>query len=147
MKTETFNSSSPEETCALAAKWGALLVPGDCVALCGDLGAGKTTFVQGLFAGLGGDSHYQVTSPTYTLLHEYPVKKGDLIHLDLYRLESFAEVDELDLDVTLGQKGILVIEWGDKFPELAEMLTYKIMFVETGEDRRTITITKIKREW
>lgn len=144
MKTEIFNSSSPEETCAFAAKWGALLVPGDCVALCGDLGAGKTTFVQGLFAGLGGDSRYQVTSPTYTLLHEYPIKKGDLIHLDLYRLQNFAEVEDLDLNAALDQKGILVIEWGDKFPELAEMMTYKIVFAELAENQRKITITKIR---
>jgi tRNA threonylcarbamoyladenosine biosynthesis protein TsaE len=96
---------------------GALAKPGEVFALRGDLGAGKTQFVKGLAAGLGGDGE-AVTSPTFTLIHEYGGGRLRLIHFDFYRLESEAEALRLGLDDYLDGTGVLAIEWADKYPTI-----------------------------
>jgi tRNA threonylcarbamoyladenosine biosynthesis protein TsaE len=102
--------------------------PGDLVILSGDLGAGKTTFVQGMGAGLGVTD--QVTSPTFVIARVYPTSTGvDLVHVDAYRLGSTLELDDLDLDSDL-DSAITVVEWGEGKVE------------QLSEDRVVITITR-----
>lgn len=104
-------SRSPEETRRLAVSLSPLLRPGDVVALGGDLGAGKTTFVQGVAAGLGVVEH--VTSPTFILLREYLSGRYPLIHMDVYRLDRMQEVVDLGYDEFLDPAYIVIVEWGD----------------------------------
>lgn len=109
-------SRSPEQTFELGKEFAGMLAAGEVVVLCGDLGAGKTHFVKGMAAGLGVSQ--EVTSPTFTLIHEYPGTKLTLFHIDLYRLEEPAEALQIGLEEYLHSDGVTVIEWGDKFPEL-----------------------------
>lgn len=110
----TIISHSPEETFAHGRALADSLRAGDVVALDGDLGAGKTHFVKGIAAGLGCEG--DVTSPTFTLVHEYTGGRLPLFHFDFYRLESEGETLRLGLDDYLGAGGVLVIEWAGKFP-------------------------------
>jgi tRNA threonylcarbamoyladenosine biosynthesis protein TsaE len=112
----TIISHDPAETLALGRGEGARCHAGDVIALCGDLGAGKTQFVKGLAAGLETDA--EVTSPTFTLIHEYAGGRLPIYHFDLYRLGSAAEAIALGLDEYLENGGVSVIEWADKFPDL-----------------------------
>ena len=105
-------TASETETQAVASELAATLKPGDVLLLSGDLGAGKTTFVKGLAAGLGIDPG-EVSSPTFTLLHEYRGGRLTLYHADLYRLEKTA-TDDLGLEDTGVRDGVLVIEWPDR---------------------------------
>ncbi len=104
---------SPEETQTLAAAWAAELPAGSTVALHGDLGVGKTTFVQGFARGLGVTG--AVTSPTFTVFNLYRAGEKTLIHLDAYRLRSDAEVDALMVDDFLRDPWWLVVEWPERF--------------------------------
>lgn len=107
-------STSPEETRAIAKEIARGLAPGSVLILTGDLGAGKTEFVKGLAKGLGIDD--PVTSPTFTLVHEYRGAQVTLYHLDLYRLNSEKELDEIGFDDCLSAGGICAVEWGNKYP-------------------------------
>lgn len=109
-------SHRPEKTFAIACALASELRANDVLALVGELGAGKTHFVKGLAAGLG--FRGEITSPSFTLIHEYPGGRLPLYHFDFYRLETIAETVRLDLDHYLTNGGICVIEWADKFPEL-----------------------------
>jgi tRNA threonylcarbamoyladenosine biosynthesis protein TsaE len=107
-----FFSRSPEQTRRLGMRLGKLLQPSDVVCLQGELGAGKTTLVQGLAQGWGAVD--PVSSPTFVLVNVYRrPDAGQLFHLDAYRLESAAEAEELDLD-TLLEQGPLVVEWAER---------------------------------
>ena len=111
-----FFSRSPEQTRRLGMRLGAHLQPGDVICLQGELGAGKTTFVQGVAAGWG--SLDAVSSPTFVLVNVYRRSDGDqLFHFDTYRVESAAEAEELDLDAMLGS-GPLIIEWPERLGDL-----------------------------
>lgn len=101
---------SAEQTRILGASLAPTLLPGDVISLAGDLGAGKTTFVQGLAGGLG--VQHRVTSPTFTLIHEYD-GRYPIVHLDVYRLDSIQEVLDLGFEELLEPGGILVVEWGE----------------------------------
>lgn len=103
-------TSSPEETRILGAALAPTLLPGDVISLSGDLGAGKTVFVHGVATALGVES--RVTSPTFTLVHEYS-GRYPLIHMDVYRLDSFQEVLDLGFEELLDPAAILMVEWGD----------------------------------
>jgi tRNA threonylcarbamoyladenosine biosynthesis protein TsaE len=105
------HSRSPEETRRLAVALSPLLHPGDVVTLGGDLGAGKTTFVQGLAVGLGIPD--RVTSPSFVLMKEYLGGRYPLIHMDVYRLDRMQEVVDLGYDEFLDPSHIVVVEWGD----------------------------------
>ena len=133
-----FFSNSPGQTRRLGIQLGGLLQPGDLVCLEGELGAGKTTLVQGLAAGWG--SPEQVTSPTFVLVNLYG--RGDsqqLAHLDAYRLESAAEAEALDLDDLLA-RGPMVVEWAENIEAAlsAERLWLKLYWVE--DERRRIEL-------
>jgi len=100
-------------TLAIGARLAALVRGGDAIALVGDLGAGKTTLVTGLVSALGGGA---ATSPTFSLVNEYPGGRLMVWHVDLYRLERAAELPELGLDDVIGDpRGICVVEWADRF--------------------------------
>jgi tRNA threonylcarbamoyladenosine biosynthesis protein TsaE len=105
-------TTSEAETQTVARELAATLRPGDVLLLSGDLGSGKTTFVKGLAAGLGIDPD-EVSSPTFTLLHEYHGGRLTLYHADLYRLDKTGS-DDLGLEETGAQEGVLVIEWPDR---------------------------------
>ncbi len=114
--TIEFFSRSPEQTRRIGMRLGGELKVGDVICLQGNLGAGKTTFVQGLAQGWG--SIDAVSSPTFILVNEYRRANGGLIfHLDAYRLESVPEAEELDLDSMLAE-GVLIIEWPEKLDGL-----------------------------
>ena len=114
---EEYLIKSPEEMEALGASFAKKLKGGEVICLRGDLGAGKTTFVKGLARGLGIKEGYQVRSPTFTIVNEYPTEKGKLIHIDLYRVRDF------DFSEFVGE-GIVVVEWkegGDQCNILVEI--------------------------
>jgi tRNA threonylcarbamoyladenosine biosynthesis protein TsaE len=113
---DTIISHSPEDTHALGERVAARVKSGDVLALAGELGAGKTQFVKGLALGLGHDE--PVTSPTFTLIHEYSGGHLPLYHFDFYRAENAAEILRIGFDDYLGENGVLAIEWADKFPQL-----------------------------
>lgn len=104
------DSRSPEETRILGASLAPVLLPGDVLSLNGDLGAGKTCFVQGLAGAL--EVRGRVTSPTFTLVHEYN-GRYPIVHLDVYRLNYFQEVLDLGFEELLDPGAILVVEWGE----------------------------------
>jgi tRNA threonylcarbamoyladenosine biosynthesis protein TsaE len=106
-------SKSPSETFRIGRILGETLKGGDCVALTGELGAGKTCFTQGIARGLGVPDAYVVTSPTFTLLNEYPGKDTALYHLDVYRLTGSADLAEMGYEEYLQGGGVMVIEWAD----------------------------------
>jgi tRNA threonylcarbamoyladenosine biosynthesis protein TsaE len=130
-------SHSPAETFEAACTIAATLRGGDVLALCGDLGAGKTHFVKGLAAGLGGSAD-EVTSPTFTLIHEYTGCRPPLYHFDLYRLETADELLRLGLDDYLESGGILALEWADKFPEVLPKGTRWLHFSHREDGARVI---------
>lgn len=103
-------TTSPEETRIVGASLAPTLLPGDVISLSGDLGAGKTVFVQGLATALGVQSG--VTSPTFTIVHEYE-GRYPIIHMDVYRLDSFQEVLDLGFEELLDPQAVLLVEWGE----------------------------------
>jgi tRNA threonylcarbamoyladenosine biosynthesis protein TsaE len=132
----TFTSHSVEETIAFAREWARGLQPNEVIAARGDLGSGKTQFVKGLVAGCGsGDA---VTSPTFTLLHEYRGGRIPVFHFDFYRLEHRSEVERLGVDDYLDAGGITVVEWADRFPEIFPERTRWLDFTNVSETARTI---------
>ena len=134
----TFTTRSEEETLALAARLAAGLTAGMTLLLFGDLGAGKTAFVRGLAAGLGIDP-LEVTSPTFTLVHDYPGGRLPLQHVDLYRLDA-AELDEVGLDPELAEQGVVAIEWAERLVR-APQNAVRVTLTDTGESTRTITVS------
>ena len=133
----THTSNSEEATRAIASSLAATLMPGAVVLLSGDLGAGKTAFVRGLAQGLGLDPD-DVTSPTFTLVHEYRGGRLPLVHVDLYRLDR-AELDEIGLDQDLAAAGVTAVEWSERL--IREMPgAVLVRITDAGGDRRDITI-------
>ena len=111
---QTKNTS---ETIRLGKRIGGHLRPGDVVALAGELGTGKTQFIKGLAAGVGVEKSVYISSPSFTLINEY-TGKILFYHIDLYRLKSEKEAEELGLEEYFQSKGITVVEWADKIPSL-----------------------------
>lgn len=130
-------SHSEADTRAIAAALAPALRPGAVLLLSGDLGAGKTAFVRGLAEGLGMDPR-EVTSPTFTLVHEYRGGSLPLIHVDLYRLDR-AELDEIGLDQDLAARGVTAVEWPER---LTRAITgaIAVRITDRGGDRREIVI-------
>lgn len=129
-----FFSRSPEQTRRIGMRLGALLKPGDVVCLQGDLGAGKTTFTQGIAQGWG--SLDAVSSPTFILVNQYRRADGaQLFHLDAYRLDSVPEAEELDLD-SLPAEGALVIEWPERLGGLIPNERLHIQLEHISEEHR-----------
>lgn len=137
---ETHDSSGPEQTAAVARRLARRLSRGSVVALIGPLGAGKTVFVKGLAQGLGLTGEDPV-SPTFTLINEYE-GSVPLYHVDLYRLEDPAEVDELGLQEYFDGPGVTAVEWAERAAHLLPEGTYTVNFERRAGAGRRLTITR-----
>jgi tRNA threonylcarbamoyladenosine biosynthesis protein TsaE len=136
-----YTTRSAEETVALGRKLAAKLKDLGMVILRGDLGAGKTTLVKGIAEGLKAASQDDVTSPTFTLIHEYRGPEVTLYHVDLYRIDTQRELDTLGLDELFTEEGNLVlIEWGEKFPRLMAECDAEIRIERVGENERKVVV-------
>jgi len=131
-------SRSPAETFQFGKERGGAVKSGDIFALWGDLGAGKTQFVKGLAAGM--NIRVNVTSPTFTLIHEYPGGTLPLYHLDFYRLQTAVEALKIGLEEYLEAGGVIVIEWADKFAELIPGGAEWIHFCHVEPESREIRV-------
>jgi tRNA threonylcarbamoyladenosine biosynthesis protein TsaE len=131
---------SAEETIAFGRSLAELLSPPKLVLLRGDLGAGKTTLVKGIAAQFEAAAEEDVTSPTFTLVHEYRGLRAVLYHIDLYRIDTQRELDTLALDDLRDTNAILLVEWGEKFPRLVNERDFEISFEREGDTQRRITI-------
>jgi len=138
-------TESLEETQALGRKIGVLLEAGTVVALTGDLGSGKTVFVQGLARGLDVSNEYYITSPTYTLLNEYP-GRYTLFHVDLYRIENPVDLEDIGIGEIIDSNGVVAVEWADKLQKdfLSEHIA--LHFEILGDESRKIVITEYGHE-
>ena len=130
-------STSAETTEAAGERLGATLAPGAVIALTGELGAGKTCFVQGLVRGLG--APVRATSPTFVLVNEY-VGRVPIHHVDAYRTDSMTELIDLGLLEMVGGEGVTVIEWADKLTPLLPPDAIRVHIAGVGDEPRTITI-------
>ena len=130
------HAESAEAMENLGREASALVKAGSVIALVGGLGAGKTHWTKGFVAGVG--STAEVTSPTFGLVHEYSGGRLPVFHLDFYRLESAAELIALGWDEYLEQDGVVVAEWGDKFPELLPLDTIWLHFTTEPDGSRII---------
>jgi tRNA threonylcarbamoyladenosine biosynthesis protein TsaE len=134
-------TQSAEETIAFGRTLTELLAPPKLVLLRGDLGAGKTTLIKGIAAAFDAADEEDVTSPTFTLVHEYRGPRAKLYHIDLYRIDTQRELETLALDDLRSDDSILLIEWGEKFPQLVRERDLEIVLERAGENARRITIT------
>jgi len=141
METREFITHSPEETVALGRTFVDLLTPPKIVLLRGDLGAGKTTLVKGIAAGFRAASEDDVTSPTFTLVHEYRGPGANLYHIDLYRVDTQRQLETLGLDDLIAENSILLIEWGEKFPRFVRERDVEIALERVGENRRKVRVS------
>lgn len=138
-----FNTGSAEETRELGRKLAATALPGaGVVLLMGELGAGKTTLAQGIIEGRGAARAEDIASPTFTLIHEY----GDPVsvyHIDLYRLDTAAEAQRLGIEDIYEAPALVLVEWGERFPELLPARRLEIRIAHAGEERRQLEVTPL----
>jgi tRNA threonylcarbamoyladenosine biosynthesis protein TsaE len=147
MKRETAKiqiiSNSEAQTFEIARHIGEKAKGGDLFALSGELGSGKTCFTKGLGSGLGVSDKYQITSPTFTLINEYPAR-CKLFHFDVYRLSSYSELEDLGYDEYISCDGIVVIEWAEKIAKIIPEFSIFINFEYVNENSRRMTIRGLK---
>jgi tRNA threonylcarbamoyladenosine biosynthesis protein TsaE len=140
-----FTTRSGADTIEVGRKLARLLKPPQFLLLMGELGTGKTTLVKGIAEALDAAAADEVTSPTFTLLHEYEGRRnGDLVklyHIDVYRLESERQLETLGLDELLTPDALVFVEWGDKFKSIRKKATGEIAITSEGGDARKITVT------
>jgi tRNA threonylcarbamoyladenosine biosynthesis protein TsaE len=141
MSVRVIRTRSEEETIALGEEIARALPRPAVVLLIGDLGAGKTTLAKGIVKGLGAAAPEDVSSPTYTLIHEFG-EKDKVYHIDLYRLERESEAMALGLDDLLDSNSILLVEWGERFPALWPPDRIEIHLLWTADDVREVTVTR-----
>ena len=141
MPQQVFLSRSAEDTTALGRELVSQLAPPKLVLLRGELGAGKTTLVKGIAEGFGAATQDEVTSPTFTLIHEYRSPAVNIYHIDLYRIDTLRELETLAIDDLSDPKSLLLIEWGEKFERFARERNLEISFQRTAENDRRITIS------
>lgn len=141
MDARELTTHSAEETVAFGRTLAELLSPPKIVLLRGDLGAGKTTLVKGIAEGFQAASEEDVTSPTFTLVHEYRGPRANLYHIDLYRIDTLRQLETLGLDDLVAPNSILLIEWGEKFPRFVHERDVEIALESVGENSRHIRIT------
>ena len=147
-KMHRFETAESSETIAVGREIACLLAPPKFLILRGDLGAGKTTLVKGIAQGLNAADPDEVTSPTFTLIHEYEGEREEdgkkqpikLYHLDLYRLEGERQLESLGLDELAGPDSIVLVEWGEKFPSVVKRSNGEIVMESAGGDARKITV-------
>jgi tRNA threonylcarbamoyladenosine biosynthesis protein TsaE len=144
-RVHEFTTRSGPDTVEVGRKLVKILKPPQLLLLRGELGTGKTTLVKGIAQALGAAEPDEVTSPTFTLVHEYngtregkPVK---LFHLDVYRLEGERQLETLGLDELLTPDSLVLVEWGDKFKSIRKRATGEIVITAEGGDARKITVT------
>ena len=135
----TYRTISEEATIALGEELARELPARAVVLLIGNLGAGKTTLAKGIVKGIGAAAHDEVSSPTFTLIHEYG--GGKVYHIDLYRLEEPREVATLGLDELFNREAVVLIEWGERFPQLLPAERIEIRLRAAGNDERIIEVT------
>jgi tRNA threonylcarbamoyladenosine biosynthesis protein TsaE len=140
-----FTTRSGADTIEVGRKLAAILRPPQLLLLKGDLGTGKTTLVKGIAQALDAAEPDEVTSPTFTLIHEYDGtqdgRQVKLFHLDVYRLEGERQLETLGLDELLTDDALVLVEWGEKFKSIQKKATGEISIVSTGGDARRITVT------
>lgn len=130
---------SAQETFVFARSIGEKLEEGDILALSGELGSGKTCFTGGLARGLGVSENYQITSPTFTLINEYPAKYK-LCHLDVYRLNDYSDMEDLGYEEYFAGYGVVVIEWAEKIAQIIPETAIFIDFEYIDDNKRKITL-------
>ena len=138
--SQEFLTHSVDETIALGRKLAASLGPPKLVVLTGDLGAGKTTLIKGLAEGLKAESQENVTSPTFTLIHEYRGPNATLYHIDLYRVDSPRQLETLGMDDLRDNRSLILLEWGEKFERFRNEADAEIRIERLGENDRRITV-------
>ena len=138
----TFRTASEEETIALGEKLAHDLPQHAVVLLIGNLGAGKTTLAKGIVKGLGAADPDEVSSPTFTLIHEYG-QRQKVYHVDLYRLDRAAEAVALGLEELFEEDAVVLIEWGERFPRIMPAERIEIRIAACDGDQREITVTPI----
>lgn len=139
---QPFETRSEEETIQLGREIAARLPRRAVVLLTGNLGAGKTTLAKGIVSALGAAQPEDVTSPTFTLIHEYG--GGRVYHVDLYRLERAEEVARLGLEEIFDRDAVVLIEWGERFPQLMPADRIEIRLESGHADQRRILVTGIE---
>lgn len=141
MSTREITTHSAAETIAFGRTLSSLLAPPKLVLLRGDLGAGKTTLIKGIAAAFDAAPEQDVTSPTFTLVHEYRGPTANLYHIDLYRVDTPRQLETLGLDDLIAENSILLIEWGEKFPRFVRDRDVEISLERLNENVRKIRIT------
>lgn len=136
---KVFETHDEVETIELGRRIAATLPKRAVVLLIGNLGAGKTTLAKGIVSGLGVAEPEEVVSPTFTLIHEYG--EGRVYHIDLYRLDRAAEVATLGLDEIFDREAVVLIEWGERFPQALPEKRIEIRLEPVGDEARRIVIT------
>ncbi len=132
-------TASEDETIALGARLAEVLPRGATVLLIGNLGAGKTTLAKGIVKGMGAASPDEVSSPTFTLIHEYGSPPA-VYHVDLYRLDNARDVATLGLDELFDSGALVLVEWGERFPELMPPGHFEIRLSALDGDEREIDV-------
>ncbi len=142
MPVEIYRTHSEEETIALGEKLAARFPPGSVVLLIGNLGTGKTTLAKGIAKGLGAADPEEVTSPTYTLIHEFgdPVR---LYHVDLYRLDEARQAASLGLEELFDSGAVVLVEWGERFREQMPELCIEVRLRRLGDEEREIEVAGV----
>jgi tRNA threonylcarbamoyladenosine biosynthesis protein TsaE len=144
MKEKRFKTRSVEETLALGERIAAMLPPPRIVILRGEVGAGKTTLVKGIAAALGAAAEDEVTSPTFTIVHEYVGTSVRLFHLDLYRLETEEQIAVLGIDEMASYPdSLLLVEWGERFESIVKRAAGEI-YMEHGKGDERGLIVRLK---
>ena len=141
MAHQDFTTRSADETIALGRSFVKFLSPPKLVLLRGDLGAGKTTLVKGIAEGFHAASAEDVTSPTFTLVHEYRGPDAALFHVDLYRVDTLRDLETLGLDDLISENSVLLVEWGDKFTRFQNENDVEISLERLSENERKVRIT------
>lgn len=139
--TREFTTKSAEETIALGRELAHSLAPPKLVVLTGDLGAGKTTLVKGIAEGFHAAAEEDVTSPTFTLIHEYRGPAATIYHIDLYRIDTLRELDTLAVDDLMTDNSVLLLEWGEKFARFQRERDAEINLERVSESERKIKVT------
>ena len=139
-RTWTIETQSPEETVALGRRIGRAARAGDCLALIGELGSGKTHFAKGVAEGLGAAAAREVTSPSFVLCREYLDGRLPFYHLDAYRLSGARDLEGIGAEEMLEGDGVAALEWADRAPEILPKDHLEIHFEVTGDSARRLTL-------
>lgn len=140
MEPQQITTRSAAETTAFGRKLAAHLAPPKLMVLRGDLGAGKTTLIKGIVEGFGAGAEQDVTSPTFTLIHEYRSLQVNIYHIDLYRVDTQRELETLGIDDLFAPNSLILIEWGEKFERFRRERDVEIVIERTDENSRKIQV-------